>query len=284
MEARSCHRKGRRLARRVVAAVGVGVGARALFHLDRRSLRRRASSQLAWLGGRVKGVAYHLSGRHPSTAMDDLTLADRVRSSLGPLLHRLDLPHVHVMVEDHVVLLHGEVTSREEAITIEDAVVVMPGVAGVESYLHIGLLPGDTRPSAGSESAGPSSALEALLAAARHAGAGRAASESLRATLVVFGERLPAEAREHLEAHLPRDVVALLAGARRAGRAGTPRTAAGLVAGVLEEGPAVPDERAEGIVEAILGRLRQLVPEEAVDVGAVLPEDLRRLWRGAVPL
>jgi uncharacterized protein (DUF2267 family) len=44
-----------------------------------------------------------------------------------------------------------------------------------------------------------------------------------------------------------------------------------------------PDER-ETIVESVIGALRDLVPEEAVDIAAVLPSDLRTLWKVAVPL
>jgi uncharacterized protein (DUF2267 family) len=40
----------------------------------------------------------------------------------------------------------------------------------------------------------------------------------------------------------------------------------------------IPPEQRGPVVEAILHTLRRLVPEEALDVAAVLPHDLRELW------
>jgi BON domain len=108
-----------------------------------------AGRRLRYLGGRLRGASYRLGGRTPDPNVDDSTLADRIRSTLGPLEKRLDIPHVHVMVTDHVAHLHGEVPSAAEAAEIERAVVAVSGVTGVESSLHVGLAPGDTRPSAG---------------------------------------------------------------------------------------------------------------------------------------
>jgi hypothetical protein len=99
--------------------------------------------------GRFRGLLYRLVGRHPDPEVDDLTLADRVRSQLGPLEKRLDVPHVHVMVEDHVVLLHGEVEWPHEAASIEEAARRVSGVRDVESHLRTGALPSNLRPSAG---------------------------------------------------------------------------------------------------------------------------------------
>jgi hypothetical protein len=99
--------------------------------------------------GRVRGAMYRIAGRHPDPNVDDRTLADRVRSELGPVEKQLDVPHVHVMVQDHVVALHGDVEWPHEAATIERAARHVSGVRAVESHLHIGLLPGDSRPSWG---------------------------------------------------------------------------------------------------------------------------------------
>jgi hypothetical protein len=99
--------------------------------------------------GRFRGLLYRLFGRRPDPEVDDRTLADRVRSELGPLEKRLDVPHVHVMVEDHVVLLHGEVEWPHEAASIEEAVRRVSGVRRVESHLRTGTLPSNLRPSAG---------------------------------------------------------------------------------------------------------------------------------------
>ena len=109
----------------------------------------RAGRQLKYRSGRLQGMSYRVAGRHPDLDVADDVLADRVRSSIGVTEKALDLPHVHVMVEDHVALLHGEVDTDDAAYEIERAVAAVPGVVGVESYLHVGLLASDTRPSTG---------------------------------------------------------------------------------------------------------------------------------------
>lgn len=123
-------RRGR--ARRTVARAGERLGHVARFRL-----------------GQSRGVAYRLRGGKPSPEVTDNMLADRVRSSIGPVLHRLDLPHIHVMAEGHTVLLHGDVASDEDALEIDRAVRAVSGVVDVESHLHVGLLPSDSRPSEG---------------------------------------------------------------------------------------------------------------------------------------
>ncbi len=111
--------------------------------------RKVALRRLHYAAGRMHGVAYRISGRQPDPAVPDPVLADRVRSVLGPVEKRLDVPHVHVMVEQHVALLHGDVGSVVDAEELEAAAAAVPGVRDVESHLHIGLIKGDTRPSAG---------------------------------------------------------------------------------------------------------------------------------------
>jgi CBS domain-containing protein len=97
--------------------------------------------------GRARGVADRLRGGHARADVADDVLADRIRSSLGPLERRLDIPRVHVMVQHHVALLHGDVATRADRDAVVAAVAAVPGVRGVDDFLHIGLLPGDTRPS-----------------------------------------------------------------------------------------------------------------------------------------
>ena len=63
--------------------------------------------------GTRKRIRYRLQQRHPDPNVDAVTLADRIRSTIGPLERVLDLPHVHVMVEGHVALLHGDVPSAD---------------------------------------------------------------------------------------------------------------------------------------------------------------------------
>lgn len=99
--------------------------------------------------GRFEGAMYRLLGRHPDPNVDAATLADRVRSQLGPIEKRLDLPHVHVMVDGHVVHLHGDVEWPHEEATIVEAARRVAGVERVQSHLHHGMLRSDTRPSEG---------------------------------------------------------------------------------------------------------------------------------------
>jgi hypothetical protein len=66
-------------------------------------------------------VRYRISGHHPDPNVGDGVLADRVRSTLGPLEHYLDIPRVHVRAEGHDVHLHGGVTSEAQADVIVSA-------------------------------------------------------------------------------------------------------------------------------------------------------------------
>jgi len=262
-------------------------GAAVLTQRGRRVGRRMfhmAAQRARYLTGRARGVRYRLSGEHPSSDVDLRTLADRVRSELGPLEKRLDLPHVHVMTEDHVVLLHGVVGTAHEADEVEEAVRRVAGVAGVESYLHIGLLPGDTRPSRGRGDEQPSEALKRLLGAAHDAGADeRTDHATVRAVLATLAEHLPEDEREHLLSHLPADVRRLTEPPRRHGRA--PKRLRHVGEFVAATGAdSIDPTKATQIVKSILGALRQLVPDEAADISAVLPAELKEFWRSAQPL
>lgn len=240
--------------------------------------------RLARRPGRWQGVRYRLLGQRPDPNVDGATLADRIRSELGPLEKRLDLPRVHVMVEDHVALLHGEVGWPHEAAAVEQAVGQVSGVRGVESYLHTGLLSSDVRPSKGrGVTPPPSEAKLQLLVAARSAGAGEArAAETVRATLAVLAERMPSGEREQLLGHLPEDVRSMSRPPRRAGAApARVRTVRELIAAVVSEVDDATEGRATAIVAAVVAEIRRLVPEETDDVAAVLPHELRDLWRGA---
>jgi hypothetical protein len=76
-----------------------------------------------------------------------------------------------------------------------------PGVRGLESYLHIGLSAGNSRPSTGRAqwALRPSPALQWLMAAAQGAGAAQdQARRSIRAVLSTFAERLPVGVRRHV--------------------------------------------------------------------------------------
>ncbi|MGZ4803893.1 MAG: BON domain-containing protein, partial [Acidimicrobiia bacterium] len=181
---------------------------------------RRARYEL----GRVHGLVYSVTGRRPDPMVSDDIMADRIRSGLGPLEQRLDIPRLHVMVENHVALLHGEVPSVADRASIEWAVLDTAGVRGIESYLHVGLLPSDTRPSEGRAEAArsPSEAMHRLLEATVRAGVdpvdGRTA---VRAVLATFAERIPEDERAQLLVHLPADVRELAQSPRRSGEPAT---------------------------------------------------------------
>lgn len=248
--------------------------------LARRALEG-AGRQLRYAGGRVQGISYRLRGRHPNPDVIDNVLADRIKSSLGSLEKRLDVPHVHVMVEHHVALLHGEVGSEADALELERAVRAVSGVVGVESYLHVGLGAGNTRPSTGRAAQPPSDALQRLLHAALQAGVDAdVAHPVVRAILATFADRLPAGERDQVAAHLPADVRPLFAPSRRTPHAAPARTVHELVARISAAATQLPPDRAERVTTAVIETFRTLVPDEAPDVAAVLPAELRVLWQG----
>lgn len=236
--------------------------------------------------GQLKGLRYRLAGRAPDPTVSDDVLGDRIRSSLGRIEKHLDLARVHVMVEDHDVLLHGEVPSNGDALAIELAVADMPGVRGVESYLHVGLLAGDTRPSQGRARAMHLSSpmMRELLDAARDAGAPEdGVSSAVRAVLATFADRIPSDEREQLLAHVPEDVREIADAPRRHGApVARLRTVSDLIVAINAHAGIDP-ATTPAITESVLAHLRQQVPEEVGDVAAVLPDELRNLWLTAVP-
>lgn len=251
--------------------------------LARRSLHV-AERRLRDVSGRLQGASYRLAGGRPDPDISDLVLTDRIRSSLGPLEKRLDLPHVHVMVERHVALLHGVTDTERAAQQIERAVAAVSGVRGVESYLHVGLGANDARPSAGrrAHEIEPSPAKQQLLDAATAAGLpAESAMPVVRAILANFADRLPDGEREQVAAHLPTDVKALFAAPRRTHCLKTARTAEELVARIAAATTELPEAEAAEVTEAVLRTLRALVPDEAADVAAVLPAGIRELWQSS---
>jgi uncharacterized protein (DUF2267 family) len=224
-------------------------------------------------------VSYRLRGRHPDPEVAGNTLADRIRSTLGPLEKRLDVPHIHVMAEDHVALLHGEVTTDDGAHELEAAVAAISGVRGVESYLHVGLGPGDTRPSAGRVVEQPSEARRRLVAATVAAGVAPAVAPSvLRAVLATLAVRLPDGERQQVAAHLPADVRLMFTPPRRLRHVAPARTALELVGRITAANQAPPGGQELEVTKAVVQELRALVPDEAADVAAALPGELRRMW------
>jgi uncharacterized protein (DUF2267 family) len=246
----------------------------------RRSLRagrRRAR----YAAGRVHGLLYRWSRRHPDPDVPDQVLAERVRALLGPVLKRLDLPRVRITVREHVVAVHGDVSTPLDAVTIERAVWAVPGVRGVISLLHDGLLPGDSRPSEGSGARPVSAALRRLLTAARESGCDdETALPAVRAVLSTFFGQLPPATRRSLDSHLPVDVRVLALPVARHGATQHVHTADALVDMVLALDH-LDAARGPAVVSSVLHALRQLVPQDARAVDAALPADLRPAWTGA---
>ena len=243
-----------------------------------------AGRRLRHMGGQLQGVRYRLRGRHPTPDVIDNVLADRIRSELGGLEKRLDLPHIHVMVHDHIAMLHGEVGSQADADQIDRAVEEVSGVAGVESYLHVGLGRGDTRPSTGREVHTQSNAFRRLTDAAVEAGAGSGTAQVVvRAVLAGFADRLPVAEQAKVAAHLPDDVRVLFSPPRRGRRAARVRNLDELVADITAATGELPADKAKLVTTAVIRVLRELVPDEAREVAAVLPTGLRELWQEGAP-
>jgi uncharacterized protein (DUF2267 family) len=247
---------------------------------EARRFGNRLARDVRYAAASAPGFVYRLTGQRPDPNVGDDVLADRIRSSLGPLEKRLDVPRVHVMVEERVAILHGEVPSDGDAARLEHAVLRVSGVEGVESHLHVGLIAGDTRPSTGDALTLPSVALDKLLDAARGAGATHPRA-AVHAVLCGFADRVPEGEREQMLGQLPDDVRALAGPPRRHGRVvGRIKTVPALVSAITDIDDVEP-ERADAITRAVLATLRQLVPQEADDVAATLPTELRELWTAA---
>lgn len=239
------------------------------------------------MAGLLAGLRYRLLRRGPTPEVADDVLADRVRSRIGLIEKRLDLPRVHVMVERGIAVLHGAVASGHDEAELIRAVASVPGVEAVDAKLHLGLTPGDTRPSEGRARAEASAAMRRLVAAAIEVAdldEGEA-TLAVSAVLSTVAERLPRGAREHLLSHLPEDVRILAHHPR------SPLAAATSIRTKLEFAEAVEElarldgahgitgpVRALVVAGAVLAALRELVPEEAADIAAVLPPELRDLW------
>jgi len=246
--------------------------------------------QLAVIGRRLRnlanqaqGLRYRLRGGQPDPEVTGTRLADRVRSTLGPLEKRLDLPRVHVVAEGHIVLLHGGVGAPSDASEIEAAVALVPGVHRVESHLHVGLIRGDTRPSSGRKVHQPSAAYRRLLHAATVNGVDSPLAEAtLSAVLAAFAERIPEGERVQVAIHLPADVRVLFTPTQTG--VAPVRTMGELIDRVADAVPNIPHRTLAEATEALVRELRALVPEERADIAAVLPPtDLRDPWVNPPP-
>jgi uncharacterized protein (DUF2267 family) len=265
------HDVGRRLEH---AMAGAATSPRRTAVRQWRSARRQARH----LRGIVEGARYRLAGRGPDPLAGDDVLVDRVRAALGPVEKRLDVPRAHVMVTDHVVTLHGEVGTIAEALSLTWAAGAVPGVMAVRCRLHVGLLPGQGRPSQDRlRERGPSGTLAVMLDAAARAGVGaQLAPTAVRAVVEAFAACLPAGERGRLLASLPGDLRRLAIPRHRCRWTDHP---ADLVASVAEVSGLGDLLQAERVTVAVLGALGDVLrPGDAARVRLALPPGLRSLW------
>jgi len=113
----------------LVAAIGGWLATRS------ESLTKNASPYLHRTVHQAKGLAYRAMRRHPSTTVDDSVLADRIRSTIGPLEKQIHNSRINVTVENGIAILHGDVESREAATQIEEAVRDVAGVRDIRAHL-----------------------------------------------------------------------------------------------------------------------------------------------------
>lgn len=281
---------GRRIAVAVGSLVSAVAVARALEHAPAdtgaiaRRLRRTAAARARYLSGVLEGMAYRLSGAHPAGDVPDAVLTQRVRSILGPLEKRLDVPRLRVETERGIITLTGHVATERDAMELEVATLAIAGVVGVTSRIAIGLTPGDTRPSQGRRAV-PSTGYRELCDAVAVAlpGTDVTPRRALRVILSTFAARIPADERAHLLGHLPGDVRAL-ATPRAAHLTGAQhiRTTDDLIAAISRAGVPGDPIVVERAVASVMQTLAELAPEEIADIAAVLPAGLRAFWAGAL--
>lgn len=203
-------------------------------------------------------------------------LADRVRSALGPVVKALDLPRIHVMAEGDRILLHGDVATEDDAERIEAALSGVADVGEIESHLHVGLIPGDTRPSGAH--AEDSAMYAALLRVAKKAHL-RSTPARVAITGALLGvlELIPTRERAHVVAHFPADVKQLVTARRRGKPRVDARTTVQLEVVVALRGGTTL-EKAHILVPGVISVIRTFVPEEDEDVQATLAHHLRTYW------
>lgn len=245
--------------------------------------RRQVASRLHDLSNRLEGLAYHIGDRHPRIEASDQVLTQRVRSTLGPLERQLDVPRLHVTVHDHLADVRGVVGTEDQAAVLLAAVSDVSGIDEVTAQLHIGYGRGDTRPSEGRRRRQPSAAWRELVGSVHQLGEDEQGATALvTTTLRTLLDVLPDGERQHVRGHLPADVLRRVDDVVLAGRRRRTRSVGEFVA-IVAQATSLPRETAEFAVRRVLATLRDLVPEEVADITAVLPGDLKDLWREPLP-
>jgi CBS domain-containing membrane protein len=212
---------------------------------------------------------------------DDGILADRVRSTIGPLLKRLDQPRVHIMATQGAVTLHGDVSDVQAKSVIESSVRRVPGVTGVTSHLQVGLQPGESTPSAGHR-AERSPLLRALERVVRESGylSSAEARYILRGLLSVFTARLPEPQRHRFLQHLPGDVRRLATSAHWLTSDIRTVTTEHDLAQTAAVAMLTDRMHADQLLRRVLPVLREHAPTDADTIAAALPSELRSVWSG----
>jgi hypothetical protein len=149
-----------RRSKRRVAAVAAAAGFALSHYFDPRMGKARRARARDQIGGilrrtgrkagrlgrrtRAKGYGALMKARHPvqeTKDLSDVTLARKVQSEA---LSGSDVPEgITVNAEDGVVVLRGEVQTAERMTELAQAVLLVPGVVGVQNLLH---LPGEPAP------------------------------------------------------------------------------------------------------------------------------------------
>ena len=128
-----------------------GRGRRARLRDRSAAIGRHAAIRAERLSRHVRNVAQgrlHQLGDQDEVerAMDDATVADRVRSQvLGR--HDVHATEVLVNVEDGVVSLRGELDDPERLGRVIDLTAEVPGVRGVENLIHLPDVPAPNKAS-----------------------------------------------------------------------------------------------------------------------------------------
>jgi uncharacterized protein (DUF2267 family) len=274
--------------RRALLAAGsilAGIAVVGVHPRVRRTLRRsgqRVRRRISYLRGRVRGLRYRMLARGPTPDVDDDVLEQRVRSTLGSLRRRYDLPPIEVSaVMDGSVVLDGYAPDLEQVRELEASLSEIPGVEMVISRIQVDdavLRPSQRRDPAASP------LRRELLAAVRQLDVGdeEQVERLVAATLVALFSLLPDDPARHLRSHVPADVQMLIAPPIPIASDRKPRTTYELVDEVSQLcGRSAGTSRQA--IAAVFATLREMVPEEMDDVQAVLPAAIKPLWRGARP-
>jgi uncharacterized protein (DUF2267 family) len=221
---------------------------------------------------------------HPPAPAGDEVIAERVRARLGHVIGRLGphRAHVEVAVEGGAATLRGWVATQRDAHRIARAARRVAGVQRVTSQLSAN--PRTSENASTAQGVPEDSPLwrrlhEALLVAGIEP---NRTTRFLRVTLGELAIELPQHPLQHLESHFPADVRELIGTPARRKREKT-RTPEQLVHRVAADAD-VPGPAARAGVLAVMATLQEAVPEEARDVAAVLPQDIRVMWESAPPL